>query len=41
MDGVLVANELVHMRKRDKKLTLLFKIDMDKAYDFVDWSFVR
>lgn len=40
IEGVLVANELTHMRLRDKKPVLLFKIDMEKAYDYIDWSFV-
>lgn len=40
MFDILVANELVHMRRRDKKQGLLFKIDTEKAYDFVDWIFV-
>lgn len=40
LDGVLIANELVHMRRNEKKLDLLFKIDMENDYDFVDWSFM-
>lgn len=40
LDGVLIANELVHMRRKEMKLGLLFKIDIEKVYDFVDWSFV-
>lgn len=40
LDGVLNANELIHMRRKEKKSGLLFKIDMEKAYDCVDWSFV-
>lgn len=40
LDRVLLANELVHMRCKEKTLGLLFKIDMENAYDFVDWSFV-
>lgn len=40
LDGVLSAIELVHMRHKEKILGMLFKIDMEKAYDFVDWSFV-
>lgn len=32
LDGVLVANELTHMRLRDRKLGMLFKIDMEKAF---------
>lgn len=36
LDGVMVVNELIHMREKDRKPNLLFKIDMEKAYDFVD-----
>lgn len=40
LGGVLIANELVHMRRREKKHGLLFKIDMEKAYDFVIGPFL-
>lgn len=41
LGGIIIANELVRMRRKDKKLGLLFKIDMEKVYNFVDWSFMR
>ena len=40
LDGVLVANELIDSRKRSKKEGVIFKIDLEKAYDHVDWGFV-
>lgn len=40
LDGVLIINELTHMHLKDKKPGPLFKIYMEKAYGYVDWSFV-
>lgn len=37
---ILVANDLVDGRKRSKKLGLVCKIDLEKAYDKVDWGFL-
>lgn len=31
---------MVHIRRKDKKPSLLFKIDIEKTYDYVDWKFV-
>jgi len=35
MDGVLVANEVLDEMKRKKKSCVFFKVDYEKAYDFV------
>ena len=40
LDGVLVANELIDSRKRSKAEGVIFKIDLEKAYDHVEWSFI-
>ncbi|KAF5761553.1 putative RNA-directed DNA polymerase [Helianthus annuus] len=40
LDGHLVVNELVSWVKKRKKKCLLFKVDFDKAFDSVDWSFL-
>jgi hypothetical protein len=37
--GVLVVNELVDLVKRQGKECLIYKVDFEKAYDFVDWGF--
>jgi hypothetical protein len=36
LDGILVANEVVDEAKKLKRELLLFKVDFEKAYDFVD-----
>ncbi|XP_058754722.1 uncharacterized protein LOC131627879 [Vicia villosa] len=41
LDGVLVANELVDFSTKEKKEVLLFKVDFEKAYDKVNWEFLR
>lgn len=41
LDGVVVANEIVHAAKSDKKPTILLKVDFEKAYDTVDWGFLK
>ncbi|GKV51601.1 hypothetical protein SLEP1_g58236 [Rubroshorea leprosula] len=40
MDGVVIANEVVNEAKKRKKETFMFKIDFEKAYDKVNWSFL-
>lgn len=36
LDGVLMANECIHSRHRDKAPGILCKVDLEKAYDQVD-----
>ncbi|MCI35255.1 LINE-1 reverse transcriptase like, partial [Trifolium medium] len=38
-DGILIANEAVDEARKTKKELLLFKVDFEKAYDSVDWSY--
>lgn len=42
-DNALIAQELVHHmhKKKGKSGFLMFKIDFEKAYDRVDWNFLR
>jgi hypothetical protein len=41
VDEVLVVNEIVDFAKKAKKECLIFKVDFEKAYDSVDWSFLE
>ncbi|MCH86339.1 cysteine-rich receptor-like protein kinase [Trifolium medium] len=40
LDGILIANELVDDAKKQKKELILFKVDFEKAYDSVEWSYL-
>ncbi|XP_025653400.1 uncharacterized protein [Arachis hypogaea] len=42
-DNIIVAQEVLHFMKKtkSKKGTLAFKIDLEKAYDRVDWGFLK
>ncbi|KAJ0491837.1 putative RNA-directed DNA polymerase [Helianthus annuus] len=40
LDGPLIVNELISWCKRCKRKAFLLKIDFEKAYDNVNWSFV-
>ncbi|XP_058733672.1 uncharacterized protein LOC131605316 [Vicia villosa] len=41
LDGVLVANEVIDLARKDGLGCLLFKVDFEKAYDNVSWDFLR
>ncbi|XP_058751483.1 uncharacterized protein LOC131624543 [Vicia villosa] len=41
LDGVVVANEVVDYARKEYKNCVLFKVDFEKAYDKVSWSFLR
>jgi hypothetical protein len=36
LDGVVVANEIIDFVKKERKLSFLFKVDFEKAYDSVN-----
>lgn len=40
MDVVLVANEVVDSSIKQNKPDILCKLDIDKAYDHVNWDFL-
>jgi len=41
LDGLLIATELVEDARRLKKDLLLFKVDFEKTFDSVDWSYLE
>jgi hypothetical protein len=41
VDGVMVVNEVVELAKKAGIDCLIFKVDFEKAYDSVDWSFLE
>jgi hypothetical protein len=41
VDGVLVVNEVIDLAKKSGKECMVFKVDFEKAYDSVDWSFLE
>lgn len=40
-DDILIANEIVDEARRLKKQLLLFKVDFEKAFDYVDWQYLN
>jgi len=40
LDSVLVANEVAEEIRRYRKRGLCLKVDYEKAYDLVRWSFL-
>ncbi|MCI17629.1 LINE-1 reverse transcriptase like, partial [Trifolium medium] len=40
VDGVVVVNEVVDLARRNGHSCLIFKVDFEKAYDSVEWSFL-
>ena len=40
LDVVLVANEAIDSRKRSADASLMCKLDIEKAYDHVNWRFL-
>lgn len=40
LDGALIANEVGQWAKKNKKEVVLLKLDFQKAYDTISWSFM-
>ena len=43
IDNVIIAQELIYSigKRRDKEGYMVVKIDLEKAYDHLEWSFIR
>jgi hypothetical protein len=40
VDGVVAVNEIIDVARKSRKECLIFKVDFEKAYDSVSWSFL-
>ena len=40
MDAVVIASELVDLRVKSKQPGILCKLDIQKAYDHVNWNYL-
>lgn len=41
VNGALTVNEAIDLTKQTNKIGLIFKVDFEKAYDLVSWSFLN
>ncbi|KAF5789658.1 putative RNA-directed DNA polymerase [Helianthus annuus] len=41
LDGPIILNEVVSWMKKAKKRGMIFKVDIEKAYDTLNWAFLR
>ncbi|WVZ54242.1 hypothetical protein U9M48_005067 [Paspalum notatum var. saurae] len=41
LDGVVIVHEVIHHLKKQKKAGIVLKLDFEKAYDKVDWTFLE
>lgn len=41
--NIIIAQEIIHnmLRKKGKRGQILIKVDLEKAYDRLSWSFIR
>ena len=40
LDGIILAHELTHSSHMARRDGMLLKLDINKAYDYVDWDFL-
>lgn len=41
MDGIILSNEVIHSLKLLKKLGILLKLDISKAFDKLSWNYIQ
>jgi Reverse transcriptase (RNA-dependent DNA polymerase) len=41
MDNVLTAHEIIHYAIKHKQKSIVLKVDFEKAYDKINWSYVQ
>ena len=43
MDNAIIVQELIHSmsKKKGKEALMAIKIDLEQAYDRLEWSFIR
>ena len=41
MDGIILTHEMIHSLKHTKTLGMLIKVDLAKAYEKVNWRFLK
>jgi Reverse transcriptase (RNA-dependent DNA polymerase) len=41
LDNVLAAHEIIHFVKTTKQQDIILKVDFEKAYDKVSWTFLK
>lgn len=39
LDAALVTNEVVDLRRKQGELRILCELDLEKAYDHINWAF--
>lgn len=40
-DGIILTHEIIHSLKQSKKLGMLLKIDLSKAFDSLSWMYIK
>jgi hypothetical protein len=40
VDGVMVINEVIDLAKKSGRACIILKVDFEKAYESVEWSFL-
>ena len=40
LDGILTIQEMIHSASKNKEVCMFMKLNIQKAYDMVDWHFL-